>query len=196
MNGLFNSTVLDVAIGLVFIYLLLAIICSTINEWIASLFKMRATNLKSAITQLLDGQPSSTGGKDFDWFLDKFYKHPLIAGMYKPGDGAAGHPSYLSSRVFATVVMDLVTPSQNGSITFADLENGIKDDLPEGDVQKALLAVIQNADKDLTKAQKNIETWFDDTMQRMGGWYKRKVQAITIMVRPCWWLPPMPIPFE
>src|SRR6185437_6800673 len=34
MNGLFGSTVLDVAIGLIFVYLLLAIICTSLNEWI------------------------------------------------------------------------------------------------------------------------------------------------------------------
>lgn len=183
MGGLFNSTVLDVAIGPVFVYLLLAIICSAINEWIASWFNLRSKNLKSAITQLLDGQPSSVGGQDVDWFLDKFYKHPLIAGMQKQGTaGDAGHPSYLPSRTFATAVMDIATPERKGTITFDDLEKGIKDDLPEGDVQKALLALIQNADRNLTTAQKNIETWFDDTMERMGGWYKRKVQIITIVI--------------
>jgi hypothetical protein len=183
MNGLFNSTVLDVAIGLVFVYLLLAIICSAINEWIASWFNLRAKNLKSAITQLLDGQPSTPGGKDADWFLNKFYTHPLIAGMHKQGAvGDAAHPSYLPSRAFATAVMDVATPGSKGSITFDDLEKGIRDDLPEGDVQKALLALIQNADRNLTTAQKNIETWFDDTMERMGGWYKRKIQIITIVI--------------
>src|SRR2546430_3273490 len=108
MNGLFNSTVLDVAVGLVFVYLLLAVICSAINEWIASWFNLRAKNLRSAIERLLDGQPSSAGGSDVTWFLDKFYKHPLIEGMHKPGaTGDAGHPSYLPSRAFATSVMDI-----------------------------------------------------------------------------------------
>ena len=186
MNGLFNSTVLDVAIGLVFVYLLLAIICSAINEWISSWLNLRAKNLKSAITQLLDGQPGSVGGQDVNWFLKQFYGHPLIAGMHKQGTaGDAGHPAYLPSRAFATVVMDIATqdpakPNQ-GAISFEDLEKGIGN-LPPGDVRTALLAVIQNADKDLTKAQRNIETWFDDTMERMGGWYKRKAQILTIVV--------------
>ena len=33
--GLLDSTVLDWVIGIIFVYLLLAIICTTINEWIA-----------------------------------------------------------------------------------------------------------------------------------------------------------------
>jgi hypothetical protein len=185
MNGLLNSTVLDVAIGLMFVYLLLAVICSAINEWIASWFNLRAKNLKSAIKQLLDGQTGIENGvanPDVEWFLKKFYDHPLIAGMKNQSKaGDAGHPSYLASRAFASVVMDIVTPDQSGSITFQQLEKGIQD-LPGGDVRKALLAVIQNAEKDLTKAQNNIETWFDDTMERLGGWYKRKIQLITITI--------------
>ena len=32
MGGLFNSTILDVIIGLAFVYLLLAVICTSANE--------------------------------------------------------------------------------------------------------------------------------------------------------------------
>ncbi len=43
---MFNSSVLDVAIGLVFVYLLLGLMCTTVNEWLAQLFKTRAATLK------------------------------------------------------------------------------------------------------------------------------------------------------
>ena len=178
-NGLFNSITLDVMIGLVFVYLLLALLCTTVNEWLAGLMKLRSKNLAAAIKQLLDSQPGP--GADAGWFLKKFYEHPLIAGMLKPGtSGAAAHPSYLPSRTFATTVMDIVTAQKPGEIKFSDLETGIKA-LPEGDVKKALLALIQNSGT-LDQAQKNIETWFDDTMDRASGWFKRRTQLVTILV--------------
>jgi len=174
--GFLNSTVLDVAIGLAFVYFLLAIICTTTNEWIAGIFNLRSKTLKKAITQLLDNQKNNSG----DAFLVDFYAHPLIAGMMSQGkDSAGSHPSYLSSRTFATAVMDLATTGTPGSITFADLENGIKS-LPDGDVKTALLALIQSAQGNLQTAQKYIEQWFDDTMQRASGWYKRHLQIVTI----------------
>jgi hypothetical protein len=182
MNGMFNSTILDVVVGLIFVYLLLAVICSTINEWVAAKFDFRAKNLKAAISQMLDRQPQKEGDTDTNWFLNKFNAHPLIAAMHdqrKPKD--EGHPSYLPSRAFATAVMDLVTPTQAGTISFHDLQKGIEA-LPPGDVRTTLLAVIQNADEDITKAQKHIETWFDDTMERVGGWYKSKMQIWTIVI--------------
>jgi len=187
MSGLFNSTILDVAVGLIFVYLLFAIICTTVNEWIAGIFNIRSKNLKTAIEQLLDGQTGKdpkTGQEisDASWFLKQFYEHPLIVGMHQGGQKSGVHPAYIPSRTFATAVMDIATPGHTGAINFQELEDGIKNDLPPGDVQQTLLAVIQNADQDIAKAQRNIEDWFDDTMQRVGGWYKRRTQLWTFCV--------------
>jgi hypothetical protein len=177
--GLFNSTVLDWIIGIVCVYLLLAIICTTINEWVAGITKVRAVTLAKAIHQLLDGQASKDPAVSF---LQQFYAHPLITGMMKPDKtGKDAHPAYMQARQFATTVMDLSTPGHLGSISFSDLEGGVKN-LPDGDVKKALLALIQNADGKLNVAQKNIEQWFNDTMDRASGWYKRRTQIVTIVV--------------
>ena len=177
--GLLNSTVLDWAIGIVFVYLLLAIMCTTVNEWIAGVTSVRAKTLEKGIKQLLDQQPGSDPGKTF---IDEFYAHPLISGMLTPGKTVSdGHPSYLPSRTFATALMDLATKGIEGSISFDQLQNGAKN-LPNGDVKKALLALLQNASGDLPRAQQNIEQWFDDTMERASGWYKRRTQWVTIAV--------------
>ena len=179
-NGLFNSTTLDVIVGLVFVYLLLAIMCTTINEWLDGMLKTRASNLASGIKQLLDAQPDASGNKD--WFLQQFYAHPLITGMLAPGkSGEKAYPSYLPARTFATAVIDIAAAGKPGSIAFADLESGIKA-LPDGDVKTALLALIQNARGDLGRAQANIESWFDDTMDRASGWYKRRTQKATVVI--------------
>jgi len=176
--GLFNSTVLDWIIGIVFVYLLLSIFATNINEWLAGISGIRSKTLRKAIQQLLDQQ--TTDGTTT--FLKEFYSHPLVAGTIPPGKGEdKTHPSYMSARTFATTVMDLTTKGKPGSISFADLEQGAKN-LPDGDVKKALLALLQNASGDLQKAQLNIEHWFDDTMERASGWYKRRTQVMTIIV--------------
>jgi hypothetical protein len=178
MGGLFNSTILDVMIGLIFVYLLLAIICTSANEWIAGLFRMRAKVLKKSISQLLDAQSMQAGG-DANGFLAEFYGHPLIRGMVQD-DGR--HFAYLPARTFSKVVMDLATAHKPGSISAADLEQGLLQ-LPDGDVKRALLAVVGSADgKELADAKKAIEAWFDDTMDRATGWYKRKTQVWTVIV--------------
>src|SRR5689334_18370688 len=94
-------------------------------------------------------------------------------------DGA--HPSYLSARTFSTVVTDIATVAKQGSMTFERLESGIAG-LPDGDVKRALLALIQNANGNLEAAQKAIEGWFNDTMDRVSGWYKRHSQIWIVLI--------------
>ena len=49
---------LDVAIGLTFVYLLLSLICTTVNEFIAGKRGTRAKFLDRGITRLLGNDPS------------------------------------------------------------------------------------------------------------------------------------------
>lgn len=178
--GLFNSTVLDVAIGLVFVYLLLAILCTSANEWLAALTKSRAKFLEKGLKELLNNQALVEGG-DPNEFIEKFYSHPLITGMMRDGR----HPAYLSAGTFAAVVTDLVTTASAGASpapdqAMADLENGLIA-MPEGDVQKVLLALIKFSRHETT-APVALEKWFKDAMDRVTGWYKRRTQTWTLIV--------------
>ena len=176
MSGIFGSTVLDVAIGLIFVYLLLAILCTSANEMLAALTKARQKFLKKGITQLLDNQPTNLAKDDAGALIKEFYRHPLVTGMMRDGN----HPAYLPSRTFATVVIDLLTPEKPGRKDIRDLESGLAA-MPPGEIKQALLALIQPS-VDFESAQKAIEGWFEDSMDRVSGWYKRRTQVWTVVV--------------
>lgn len=109
-------------------------------------------------------------------FVNEFLKHHMVSSLRKhPTD----KPSYISPSTFALTVIDMVTTP--GSVTFNDLETGIKN-LPEGEVKTALLASIQTAQGDLAKAQTYIEAWFNGSMDRVSGWYTRRKQWITVLL--------------
>jgi hypothetical protein len=42
--------------------------------------------------------------------------------------------------------------------------------------------LISPTEKDIGKVRENIEEWFDNSMARVSGWYKRKTQTITLIV--------------
>jgi hypothetical protein len=174
--GLFNSTMLDVIIGLIFVYLLLSILCTAANEWVAALTRRRGEMLRKGIQQLLSDQPISNE-TDPEAFLREFYKHPLITSMMHD----ANHPNYLSPRTFAAVVTDVLTASKPAAVAFEDLEKGAMA-LPEGRVKKSILALVQRSNRDLQGAQSEIEGWFNDAMDRVSGWYKRRTQIWTIVI--------------
>src|SRR5689334_13240567 len=124
--GMFNSTILDVIIGLIFVYLLLSILCTAANEWVAALSKRRAITLQRGITQLLAGQPLAGDGKTL---LDAFYRHPLIKTMFN----GEHPPTYLSPRNFATAVTDIISDAPDGPSAFEDLVTKVNA-MPDGDV--------------------------------------------------------------
>ena len=51
-----NNPALDIAIGLVFIYLLYSLLATTIKEFVATIFSYRSRMLELGIEQMLDGK--------------------------------------------------------------------------------------------------------------------------------------------
>lgn len=175
MNGLFGSTVLEVGIGLVFVYTLLSLLCTTLNEWLLSyILKLRPKLLDRALDNLLADQGLLDGN-----LRDLFERHPLIAKTTTSGGQRAG--SYLSAVTFAKAILDLVTPKVQGPITFLEVEAGIRE-LPEGDIKKTLVALMSDTDGDLQKLRRNIQDWFDEAMERTTGAFKRHAQLWAVLV--------------
>src|SRR5690242_14343026 len=51
-----GNAALDVLIGLFFLYFLLSLVCSAINEAIAAVFRLRSQYLEKGLRRVLDGQ--------------------------------------------------------------------------------------------------------------------------------------------
>jgi hypothetical protein len=152
-----DSGVLDVAIGLSFVYLFLSLICTVVNEWLARVFELRAQTLEKGIRQLLER------GLERPDLEQKLYAHPLVKALAPPGR----RPSYLPSRTFALALLDLLKTE--------------KGELEEGG-SKAFAALKPPAGGSAKTLQQNLENWFDDSMDRVSGWYKREVETITLVV--------------
>jgi hypothetical protein len=163
---MFGSTILDVAIAIVFIYLLVSLVISAINEFIAALLKSRAKNLSKGIQALLQ-DPAQAG------WVARLYQHPLIQSLSPPNS----KPSYIPSRTFALALLDLIAPAtMDGNRTLADLKAGMVN-LPEP-LQRTLTNLLDEAQHDVERLKTQIEIWFNNGMDRASGWYKRKTQWI------------------
>jgi len=276
---MYIEELLEVAIGLVFVWFMLALACMQAQEVIAGAFKLRARDLEKAIRGMLEEPESahvfkrlaewvkrilkkSEGAKKSE-LVDKLYNHQLIRALSKPGK----KPSYIPDRTFALALFDVVvTAGTDASVIgealntwskkLEDLKN--KGEIPDEALQavqvalprlidlvnsapgrpelltqlraaveplttqypflkpsldellqattlqqlthgvaawaatneragQALNALIAGAgayakqgETALAMARTNVETWFNDTMDRLTGWYKRRAQVITI----------------
>jgi len=202
---------LDVAIGLSFIFFLLATLALTIQEFVAAALGLRARTLEQGLRSMLEDE--KVGWKH----VDEFYEHPLIQSLYrtappaavkppkpaaqpppaavgknaaKQSDGTitrAGRslkrtkgPSYISPRSFALVLLDNVAPAE-GHKTLLDAGVAAAGDVP-GSLGERIKPLVEAADKDVEQLRVNLEAWYDDTMARVSGWYKRKTQILIIAI--------------
>lgn len=203
---MFNSVVLDVAIGLIFVFVLVSSLCSAIREGIEAWLKTRASYLEYSIRQLLRDPDGLTITKDF-------FQHPLIRALYRgdyptapqakePGPWRSGRglPSYIPARTFVLALLDLAargpvepahksdsaagTTSETGvsgstGVTFESLRQGIRT-LDNPPLERALQAALDAAAGDLNRARKYLEAWYDDAMERASGWYRRSTQWVLL----------------
>jgi hypothetical protein len=170
---MFGSEMLDIAIGMIFVYLLLSLICSSINELIERQLKNRAADLEAGLRELLDDD-TGTG------LVAELYQHGMINGLfkgdYKPTD-QSNLPSYIPARNFALAIMSIVASKDSA----ADLRGAI-DKIPSAKIKNALTAMWAVAGGDIQKFRDNVENWFNSTMDRVSGWYKRRSQKIIFLL--------------
>lgn len=178
-----NSQFIEVGIGLVFVFLLLSIMVSGINEAIVSLLDHRGKQLKDAIFIALN-DPSNK-----NW-TDLMYKHPLIDSLKKSEKKL---PSYIDSSIFAKTLVEIITQENNNSESSSN-NNIDKDFSPIGkfisglntlqpsDSKTLFLSFVNDANGDYEKLKTNIESWYNSYMDRVSGWYKRKTKKILVVI--------------
>jgi hypothetical protein len=176
----FNSTVLEVSIGLVFMFLLLSLICSSINEMIEALVKNRADKLKSAITNLLNGPASSSGSAPTQPLSQLLFQQPLIAALHVDGQ----LPAYIPSRTFARALFNLMAPdgAPGGLQSLRNTIQALPSTSPLSPISRGILPLIDDAQGDVNKLLGNIEDWYNHTMERVSGLYKRRAMWISFGV--------------
>lgn len=205
---MFNSTVLDVVIGLVFIYLLYSLLASVIQEIVATSLSFRAKILEKSIVRMLQDDEENTVGfidRAKSWFhilfnkkitKDKslselFYQHPLL--KYLGEDKWYSKPSYLNAKNFSKVIVDLLRGenTQAGDDFRPLIEKALQTGIIEYNgiiynIEKATLKYLNSlwidANGDIQKYTIQLENWFNETQERATGWYKRYTQVLLFTI--------------
>lgn len=203
---MFGWAALDVAIGLFFMYLLLSMIGTTVQESIASLLKLRASNLREGLENLLNDKQLLDDPK-FKDLTAALYDHPAVKSLYRSqrrilGIKLESGPSYIPSRTFVMALLDEIrvrNAERAGNPAdqikrigvdqlFRDART-IVDAMPDCDLKTQLTlltgdiqAHADDLEQQVTAAVGRIENWFNQSMDRVSGWYKRKAKFLAIVV--------------
>jgi hypothetical protein len=200
---MFNSDVLEVGIGMSLLFLMMSMIATAIREGIEGLFKHRSKDLEQGLREMLND--TKTG--DYSGLVGRLYQHPLINSLYRGTLEKARKgdlPSYIPSKGFVTALLDILVNAKsstapapaagaapvvapvelkNNPLTLESLKACVND-LPD-QVRKPILLAIDDAQGDIDAVKANLAAWFDATMDRVSGWYRRRTQLILFIIGLC-----------
>ena len=186
-----NNSALDVALGLIFIYAVYSLLATTLTELVASMLNQRGEILKKGIKRMLDNddpQPEKSqkvGGQlSTDNEVDEnlspaFLAKPEIKYLGKKNMlGKTRFPSYLKSKTFVNTLLDTLGFVYSDKADLSLLKEKLN---PENETHKILINLIDQADNKVDEFKVSVEEWYNETMERVSGWYKRRIQLITIL---------------
>jgi hypothetical protein len=169
---------LDTFLGLAFVYLLLALVCTTLMEWIAQMRNLRGTTLVNGTRQLLGDETLTT----------QLFKHPLIQSLGKDDRW----PSYIPSGIFAKTLTDMMRPAPGNEHARAAPEapkalqasfRALKTpEEPKRTVAGERAHEAAPAEADVLPSEQSLAEWFDRAMERVSGTYKRRTRGIILLL--------------
>lgn len=170
--------ILDLVIGLFFIYFVLSVICTAVVEGIAQLWEWRSSHLNNWITDTFDGPLGH-----------KLLQHGLIKGLTQNGRKA----DYIPANIFITALLDIIyqearqtDPNAAGSYDFSRMVLALRASVlvPE-DIKRFLLQALeesQNHGGSLALLQIQLKNWYEAAMERLIGTYKKRARFFTWLV--------------
>lgn len=237
---MFESAILDVAIGIVLAFLGVSLAASAMTEALSSLLKIRQKTLLTGIQNLVNDQAFTSLAK-------ALYDHALINPLATPGPeafdpavtGVAGStgsaaftgtpgttgatgpigatganngvrlgatekakrttqvanylssgtttgnlpklqtaPAYIAADQFVPAFLSIIKIDYTAPAD--EIETAIKA-IANPQIKQTLLALWLAAEKNFTVFEQKIGAWFDNAMDRVGGYYKRYTQVIAFL---------------
>lgn len=178
-----SNSFVDVATGIVLMYVILSLVCTAINEFLATTLKWRAKTLADGVEALVDDPK----------LRDLLFDHGVVAGpaavalsttsrfarlfksLRSPG------PSYIDPKNFATALLSALDPGKPLP-PVEDLKRLASELTVDSNIKDALLASVSGAGSDITRVRDNLAAWFDSAMDRLSGAYKRKIHVVGFVI--------------
>lgn len=144
-------------------------------------------------------------------FAGNYDRNQLRSSWMTPGQGSKhmrlsqrrNLPSYIPARQFATALLDFAAhgpaatsapaadaprPTERGAgieqesglLSIESLRTGVQSMSPH--IQRVILSALDHSAGSVAQARLNVERWFDGTMDRASGWYKRRSQAVLFVL--------------
>ena len=198
---MFANSILDVVIGLVFVFFVCSLAVSGINEFVRKLLNTRAKALWTAISRMLDPSEAAAQSERITARLDEaptreqpnagpdgtgahgaslaelLYDHPSIGRLDPARLTRPTRITHIAPTEFARALVDILTPEDSdGNKRWAQLGDEIRA-LPRP-LRAQFLVLHEEAGGDLKEFRQAIEGWFTSSMDRVSEWYRRRTRVV------------------
>ncbi len=179
---------LDVAIGLVFAFLVFSLLASSANEAVAALLDSRARLLSRAVDGLLASstappQGSTAAKPGVEGHGAAFFEHPLVRAISQESRVWTGKPSYLPAEVALAAFLDA---GRKARLEVYDTAQSIRNGIDTLPVDSPIRAVLEDAwtraKGDAKEFGERFDKWFSTFGERMSGVYRQRTQMMLMVI--------------
>ena len=186
--GVTGSAVIDTAVGVILVFAIFSAAVSRINEWLTNLLHLRFKMLIRGLEHMLGSGTSLnvsgiralvTGKK----FQETATATPPVDDLLRSQAVARSSgdlPSYLSPRTFALGMVETLETDSAADKSLATISARVHG-LPEG-LRNALEPILRVSKDSREQFIAELEHWYDATMQRVSGLYKRMIQWVLFVI--------------
>lgn len=165
-----QNQLLDFAIGMLSLFLVASLLVTALQEALAQLLDLRARTLRAAIGNMLDGNAAGAN-------TNAFFDHALIRSLNTRK--AELGPSYIPRGVFVEVLRQIMT-TQTAAKSFLDAARALPAD--DSRLHAILKGLADDATATAAQFEKAVGDWFDASMERVSGFYKRNAQLLAFFL--------------
>lgn len=165
---------LEVIIGMIFTFMVLSLLSTTLNELLSAWRGWRGFYLEEGLKRLLDYKNDPS-------IFEKFKNNPFFQQLmqHKAPLRVSQAPAYLSSQDFTSILFNVL---KKKGVPVEKVEDLLAD-LPANSQLKDVLEQIKDeGHQNVTAYEARLQHWFDGVMGQASGWYKRHLQMVTILV--------------
>jgi len=199
---MFGSKILELVLGLVFIFLLYSLLASSIQELMSNIYCLRSKMLRQSIRRML------IDDHKYPWYIrivhdfrhvlcsiypriEKIWPHPTDFSTVfysQPGIKYLGfnkkvsNPAYIKSETFSKTILDILKKNGEGEDDKAKItntlekktviHNGITINLDEETISH-IQTIWETSEQNVEVFKKTLTNWFDETMELLTFHYKK-----------------------
>jgi len=168
---------LDILLALSLIYLVFALVVTSLNESLAAMLSSRAKWLRRGIASLLSTNPKALDEAAADKVLDS----PFVTFLGTPGRFKTFRPSYIPAWTLMQGVLSTVAGYRDDAFARVADIRALAEQIPDkSPIRSVLIDLCARAGDDLDTFREQLEAWFKAFEDQLTAWYRQKTQYVLV----------------